>query len=56
MMQNGDLQPQAPAFPKVPPAELGEEQRSSWPAPVEEQEPVFVSPPPLPWPRVFPGL
>lgn len=56
MMQIGDLQPQAPAFPEVPPAEPGEDQRPSRRAPVEEQEPVFVSPPPPPWPRVFPGL
>ena len=56
MMQIGDLQPQPPAFPNAPPADPGEKGQPFPAPPAEEQEPVFVSPPPLPWPRVFPGL
>ncbi len=56
MMQIGDLQPQPQASPKSLPAESGERQQPPPRPPAEEQEPLFVSPPPLPWPRVFPGL
>jgi hypothetical protein len=56
MMQIGDLQPQAQAFPKAAPADADKQQQPSHRLPAEEPEPVFVSPPPLPWPRVFPGL
>jgi hypothetical protein len=55
MTQIGDLQPQAPTFPNVPPADAGEKQQALHQEPAEE-EPLFVSPPPVPWPRVFPGL
>jgi hypothetical protein len=56
MMQIGDLQPKPPAFPNAPPAESGEKRQPSPRLPAEDQEPLFVSPPTLPWPRVFPGL
>jgi hypothetical protein len=56
MMQIGNLQPQPQAFPTVPPADTDTQQRPIRRQPVEEEEPVFVSPPPAPWPRVFPGL
>jgi hypothetical protein len=56
MMQIGDLQPQSPAFPNTLPAAADQQQRPPQPAADEEPEPLFVSPPPLPWPRVFPGL
>jgi hypothetical protein len=55
MMQIGDLQPQ-PAFPKPLPAEANQQRQPSHQLPAEEQEPLYVSPPPAPWPRVFPGL
>jgi hypothetical protein len=55
MMQIDDLQPQ-PAFLNPLPAEADKQQQPSRRLPTEEQEPLFVSPPPLPWPRVFPGL
>jgi len=56
MMQIGDLTPQPQAFPPALPAEADKKQQPSHGLPEEEQEPLFVSPPPLPWPRVFPGL
>ena len=56
MMQIGDLQSQPPAFPKAPPADSAEKSQPIPNPPAEEQEPLFVSSPPLPWPRVFPGL
>jgi hypothetical protein len=56
MMQIGDLQPEPQAFPNASPAEVAEQQQPTDQVPAEEQEPLFVSPPPLPWPRVFPGL
>ncbi len=56
MMQIGDLQPQPQAFPHPAPQEAGERPQASRPLPADEQEAPFVSPPPLPWPRVFPGL
>ena len=52
MMQIGDLLPQPQAFP----AEADNQPQPSQSPADEEQEPVFVSPPPAPWPRVFPGL
>jgi hypothetical protein len=55
MMQIGDLQPQ-PALPHPLPAAADQQQQPSDRLPQEEQEPLFVSPPPAPWPRVFPGL
>lgn len=56
MMQIGDLTPQPQAFPHALPGEADKQQQPSRGLPEEEQEPLFVSPPPLPWPRVFPGL
>jgi len=57
MMQIGDLTPQPQAFPHaLPAAEADKHQPPSRRPPEEEQEPLFVSPPPAPWPRVFPGL
>ena len=56
MMQIGDLQPERQAFPDTPPAEADKHDRPCHRLPEEEQEPLFVSPPPVPWPRVFPGL
>jgi hypothetical protein len=56
MMQIGDSQAQPQAFPKPLPAESGERQQPPPHLPGEEEEALFVSPPPLPWPRVFPGL
>jgi hypothetical protein len=56
MMQIGDLQPKPQAFPNASPAEAVEQQQPTHRVPAEEQESLFVSPPPLPWPRVFPGL
>ena len=56
MMQIGDLPPKPQAFPNAPPAEADKQQRPTRRVSAEEQEPLFVSPPPLPWPRVFPGL
>ena len=55
MMQIGDLQPQ-PALPSPFPAQAAQPQKPADRPPDDEQEPVFVSPPPAPWPRVFPGL
>jgi hypothetical protein len=55
MVQIGDLQPQ-PAFPNPLPAEADKQQRASRRLTEEEHEPLCVSPPPAPWPRVFPGL
>jgi hypothetical protein len=57
MMQIGDLQPKPQAFPNASLAEAAEQQQPTHRVPgEEEQEPLFVSPPPIPWPRVFPGL
>ena len=56
MMQIGDMQPKPQAFPNAAPAEADTQQQPSHRLPAEEQEPLFVSPPQLPWPRVFPGL
>jgi hypothetical protein len=56
MMQIGDLQPKSQAFLHTLPAETDKQQPPSDRLPKEEQEPLFVSPPPAPWPRVFPGL
>jgi hypothetical protein len=56
MMQIGDLQPKPQTFPNASPAESDKQQSPTHRVPVAEQEPLFVSPPPLPWPRVFPGL
>ena len=56
MMQIGDLQPKPQAFPNASPAEADKQQPPTHRVPAEEPEPLFVSPPPLPWPRVFPGL
>ena len=55
MMQIDDL-PKPQAFPNASPVEADEQRQPSHHLPAEEQEPLFVSPPPLPWPRVFPGL
>jgi hypothetical protein len=56
MMQIGDLQPKTQAFPNVSPAEADKQQQPPRRLPEEEPAPLFVSPPPAPWPRVFPGL
>jgi hypothetical protein len=56
MMQIDDLPTQPQAFPHALPAEADKQQQPSRRLPGEEQEPLFVSPPPAPWPRVFPGL
>ena len=56
MMQIGNPQPNPQAFPSASPVEADKEQQPAHRVPAEEQEPLFVSPPPLPWPRVFPGL
>ena len=56
MMQIGDLPTPPQAFPHALPAEADKPQQPSRRLPEEEQEPLFVSPPPAPWPRVFPGL
>ena len=57
MMQIGDLQPKPQAFPNASPAEADTHHQPFNRLPEEEeQEPLFVSPPPAPWPRVFPGL
>jgi hypothetical protein len=57
MMQIGDLQPKPQAFPSASPAEADKQQQPCHRSPEEErQEPLFVSPPPAPWPRVLPGL
>jgi hypothetical protein len=56
MMQIGDLQPQPQAFPNALPADTDTQEQPFPGLPVEEPEPLFVSPPPAPWPRVFPGL
>ena len=55
MMQIGDLPTRPQAFPHTLPAEADKQQPSDR-LPEEEQEPLFVSPPPAPWPRVLPGL
>jgi len=55
MMQIGDLTPQ-PAFPNPLPADADKQQQPCHGLPEDEQEPLFVSPPPVAWPRVFPGL
>ena len=55
MMQIGDLQPKPQAFPNASPAEADKQQQPTNRVPAEGQEPLFISPP-LPWPRVFPGL
>jgi hypothetical protein len=54
MMQIGESQLQ-PAFQIPLPADA-DQQQQPFDLPPEEQEPLFVSPPPAPWPRVFPGL
>jgi hypothetical protein len=55
MMQIGEIVP-VPAVPNGLPVDAGQ-QTSSKPDPTgEEEHEVFVSPPPAPWPRVFPGL
>ena len=46
MMQIGDLQPQPPAFPKTVPAEAENQQQPSRSLTEDEQEPLFISPPP----------
>lgn len=56
MIQIGDRQPQTPVFPDDFPAEPGRDDKPVPDLGGEEDEPVFVSPPPAPWPRVFPGL
>jgi hypothetical protein len=56
MMQIGDPQPRSQAFPNASPAEADKQQQPTHRVAAEEQEPLFVSPPPLPWRRVFPGL
>lgn len=57
MMQIGNLQPEPQAFPNASPAEADKQQQPCHRSREEErQEPLFVSPPPAPWPRVFPGL
>jgi hypothetical protein len=55
MMQIGDLQPQPPAVLDEPPAEVGRDDKPAGRR-TDDREPLFVSPPPAPWPRVFPGL
>ena len=55
MMQIGDLQPQA-ALPSPFPVQTDQHQKPTDQLPDDEPEPLFVSPPPAPWPRVFPGL
>ncbi len=55
MMQIGEIPP-VPAVPNGLPADAGSQSKSK-PHPAEEEtREVFVSPPPAPWPRVFPGL
>ena len=56
MMQIGDLQFPPQAFPNAPPADTDTQEPSRVLTAEEEDEPLFVSPPPSPWPRVFPGL
>ena len=56
MMQIGDLQPKPQTFQNASPDKADKKQQPTHRVPAEEQEPLFVSPPPLPWPRVFPGL
>ena len=56
MMQIGDLQPRPQAFPNALPVEADKQQPPSPCQSEDGQEPLFVSPPPAPWPRVFPGL
>jgi hypothetical protein len=56
MMQIGNFEPRPQGFPRVLPAEADRQRQSSDRLPDEEGEPLFVSPPPAPWPRVFPGL
>jgi hypothetical protein len=55
MMQIGDLQPQ-PALPSPFPPQADQYQKPADRLSDDEQEVVFISPPPMPWPRVFPGL
>lgn len=56
MMQIGDLPLRPQACPHALPAEADKRQLPSDLPPEEDREPLFVSPPPTPWPRVFPGL
>lgn len=56
MMQIGDLQTEPQAFPNVLPAWDDKQRSPSRRLSGDEPEPLFVSPPPTPWPRVFPGL
>jgi len=59
MMQIGEIPP-VPAVPNGLPIDSGPQTRPQpWakPDPTESDDRgVFVSPPPAPWPRVFPGL
>ena len=56
MMQIGDFQPRPQSVPRALSVEAGKQQQPPDRLPEEEQEPLFLSPPPAPWPRVFPGL
>jgi hypothetical protein len=65
MIQNGNPQPHPMAFPEGRPADVGKiigriagDGRRSDDQPEADAGDalLFVSPPPAPWPRVFPGL
>lgn len=66
MIQIGNPEVRPAVFPEGQPSDLdkilgrgvGEDDRpaGSLPAGNAEEGILFVSPPPLPWPRVFPGL
>ena len=65
MMQIGNSQPHPMAFPegltgdlaKIGGRPAGDGRRSNeQPAEDADDTVIFVSPPPAPWPRVFPGL
>lgn len=55
MMQIGEMPP-LPAVPNGLPVEAESQTRPQPDRPDNEDGEVFVSPPPAPWPRVFPGL
>lgn len=66
MIQIGNPQAHPAVFPEGRPADLekilgrsvgeGDRPSGNLPAVDAEEGILFVSPPPLPWPRVFPGL
>jgi hypothetical protein len=55
MMQIGEIPP-VPAVPNGLPADAGRQTRPDPNPSDDEDRELFVSPPPAPWPRVFPGL